>query len=63
MEAREALIATAKKHRGKESGISTAWNLPKARSRTAEAGPVDIVTALHACDTATDEAIMFASEA
>jgi len=26
----------------------------------AELGPVDIVTALHACDTATDEAILFA---
>jgi hypothetical protein len=26
----------------------------------AETGPVDIVTALHACDTATDEAILFA---
>ena len=27
---------------------------------TAQVGPVDIVTALHACDTATDEAIAFA---
>ena len=26
----------------------------------AKAGPVDIVTALHACDTATDEAMLFA---
>src|SRR5579863_918533 len=58
VEAREALVATARKIAA-ESGFD---RMEFAQDQIAEsqAGPVDIVTALHACDTATDEAILFA---
>ena len=58
VETRPELIATAKKIAA-ESGFD---RMVFIESRIAEAdlGPVDIVTALHACDTATDEAILFA---
>ena len=51
------------RHRAKRSppkAASTAWISSKARSPMPKLGAVDIVTALHACDTATDEAILFA---
>ncbi len=35
-------------------------DLSQAKIADTEVGTVDIVTALHACDTATDEAILFA---
>src|SRR6201996_4555152 len=55
VEAREALVATAKRIAPK-SGFA---RMKFASGQIAEAamGAVDIVTALHACDTATDEAI------
>lgn len=58
VEARPELIATAKK-------IAEASGFPRmefvqAKIADTEVGAVDIVTALHACDTATDEAILFA---
>jgi hypothetical protein len=62
VEARADLIETAKKIAA-ESGFA---RMDFALGRIADAdapadvGPVDIVTALHACDTATDEAILFA---
>ena len=58
VEAREALIATAKGI-AKESGFDR-MEFAHGQIAESQAGPVDIVTALHACDTATDEAIMFA---
>lgn len=58
VEAREALIATAKRI-AKESHFDR-MSFAHGKIAEAEVGPVDIVTALHACDTATDEAIMFA---
>ena len=58
VETRSELIAAAKK-------IADAGDFPRmefvaAKIADTELGPVDIVTALHACDTATDEAILFA---
>jgi hypothetical protein len=58
VETRPELIASAKK-------IAHAGNFPRmefvaAKIADTELGAVDIVTALHACDTATDEAILFA---
>jgi hypothetical protein len=58
VEARDDLIKTARKIAA-ESGFDRMEFLD-GRIADAEAGAVDIVTALHACDTATDEAILFA---
>ena len=58
VEARAELIATAKKI-AKESRFER-MEFAHGKIVEAQAGPVDIVTALHACDTATDEAILFA---
>ena len=58
VEAQKTLIDTARKI-ADESGFA---RMDFVESRIADAGiaQVDIVTALHACDTATDEAILFA---
>src|ERR1700761_7312994 len=58
VETRPELIATARKI-AQESGFGR-MDFVEGRIAEAELGPVDIVTALHACDTATDEAIQFA---
>ena len=58
VEARAELIATAKKIAA-ESGFDR-MDFVQGTIVSAQAGAVDIVTALHACDTATDEAILFA---
>ena len=58
VEARADLIATAKKIAG-ESGFAR-MDFVEGTIAEAAVGTVDIVTALHACDTATDEAILFA---
>ena len=58
VETRPELIASAKKV-ATESDFSR-MDFVQARIADTEVGPVDIVTALHACDTATDEAILFA---
>ncbi len=58
VEARAELIATAQKIAA-ESGFDRI-QFVEGRIADAEVGAVDIVTALHACDTATDEAILFA---
>jgi hypothetical protein len=58
VEARAALIETAKKIAA-ESG-SARMDFVEGKIAEAALGAVDIVTALHACDTATDEAILFA---
>jgi hypothetical protein len=58
VDARKELIETAKKIAA-ESGFDRMDFVPGAIADAA-VGPVDMVTALHACDTATDEAIVFA---
>jgi hypothetical protein len=58
VEARPALIETAKKIAG-ESDFAR-MDFVQGAIAEAAVGAVDIVTALHACDTATDEAILFA---
>jgi hypothetical protein len=58
VETRPELIAAARKIAA-ESGFAR-MEFVESRIADAMVGPVDIVTALHACDTATDEAILFA---
>jgi hypothetical protein len=58
VEARPELVETARKI-ASESGFERIEFVP-GKIAEAEVGAVDIVTALHACDTATDEAILFA---
>src|SRR6185437_2197086 len=58
VETRPELIAASQKV-ASESGFDRI-HFVEGRIADAEVGPVDIVTALHACDTATDEAILFA---
>jgi hypothetical protein len=58
VEARPALVETARKIAA-ESGF-TRMDFVEGAIAEAAVGAVDIVTALHACDTATDEAILFA---
>jgi hypothetical protein len=58
VEARADLIETAKKIAG-ESGFDR-MRFVEGKIADSEVGAVDIVTALHACDQATDEAILFA---
>jgi hypothetical protein len=58
VEARAELIKTGQKI-AEESGFDRMAFL-EGKIAAAEIGAVDIVTALHACDTATDEAILFA---
>jgi len=58
VEARPELVETARKIAA-ESGFDR-MDFAMGKIAEAEVGPVDIVTALHACDTATDEAVLFA---
>jgi Methyltransferase domain len=58
VEARPELIETATRI-ATESGFDR-MRFVEGRIADAEVGGADIVTALHACDTATDEAILFA---
>src|SRR5476649_1646907 len=58
VEARPELIETAKKI-ASESGFDR-MRFVEGKIAESALGAVDIVTALHACDTATDEAILFA---
>src|SRR5437868_5236026 len=58
IETRPELVATAKKI-AQDSDFDR-MEFVESRTTDAALGPVDIVTALHACDTATDEAIQFA---
>ena len=57
VEARADLIATAKKI-AQDSGFDR-MDFIEGRIADSALAPVDIVTALHACDTATDDAIAF----
>src|ERR1700761_1873661 len=58
VEARPELIKTAQKI-ATDSGFER-MEFVTGQIAQSEVGAVDIVTALHACDTATDEAILFA---
>ncbi|MGH6827576.1 MAG: class I SAM-dependent methyltransferase [Rhizomicrobium sp.] len=58
VESRPELVAAAKKI-ACDSGFER-MDFRLGRIADAEVGKVDIVTALHACDTATDDAILFA---
>ena len=58
VEARADLVETGKKIAA-ESGFDR-LDFVLGKIADAQVGAVDIVTALHACDTATDEAILFA---
>src|SRR3954465_10299677 len=58
VEARSELIETAKRIAA-ESGFER-MDFVEGKIAESALGAVDIVTALHACDTATDEAILFA---
>ena len=58
VEARPELIEASRKIAA-ESGFDR-MRFVEGKIADAEVGAVDIVTALHACDTATDEAILFA---
>jgi hypothetical protein len=58
VEARADLIKTGQKI-AEDSGFDRI-EFVEGKIAEAETGAVDIVTALHACDTATDEAILFA---
>jgi hypothetical protein len=58
VEARPELIQTARKI-ATDSDFSR-MEFVEGKIAESQMGPVDIVTALHACDTATDEAILFA---
>ena len=58
VETRPELIETSRKI-ASESGFDR-MRFVEGKIAGAEVGAVDIVTALHACDTATDEAILFA---
>ncbi|HEY1707294.1 MAG TPA: SAM-dependent methyltransferase [Rhizomicrobium sp.] len=60
VEARHDLIETSKTIAA-ESGFER-MHFVEATIRDAKVPSVDVVTALHACDTATDEAILFALE-
>ncbi len=58
VEARAELIETARKIAGESDFTRMDFMLGKIAE--SEIGAVDMVTALHACDTATDEAVLFA---
>jgi len=58
VEARPELVKTAKKI-AEESGFDR-MDFVEGKIADSQIGAVDVVTALHACDTATDEAIQFA---
>ncbi|HKU54840.1 MAG TPA: SAM-dependent methyltransferase [Rhizomicrobium sp.] len=58
VEARPELVGTARKIAA-ESGFDR-MDFVEGKIAQSALGAVDIVTALHACDTATDEAILFA---
>ena len=58
VEARAELVGTARKIAA-ESGFDR-MDFVEGKIAQSALGAVDIVTALHACDTATDEAILFA---
>jgi hypothetical protein len=58
VEARSDLIETARKIAAE--GNFSRMDFVEGKIAEAEMAPVDIVTALHACDSATDEAILFA---
>ncbi len=59
IEARHDLIETSKRIAA-ESGFDRMRFVESAIADAAPPGGADVVTALHACDTATDEAILFA---
>src|SRR6201996_8311469 len=62
VEARHELVETSKKIAA-ESGFERMHFIESAiRDAKLPGGKADVVTALHACDTATDEAILFALE-